>query len=375
MTAALYGDRGGNGTVRVPAALALSIGLHAAGLALFLRVAAAPPEEAVQAIENVDLLVEERPEERKDEPARPKTPPPSMKDFLKLALPSVPKPMPRMMDAQVPLEERKLADLTPKLDDRGRMKEPQKLEALDMERKRPTLARLDADLPAERRPSQTLAALPKLEEVGGRQAPRKAIEAANLLESDRGRLQPQRLGSLGDLAAERRRPAQPAALLPGEARPETKGSALSRMADMLTSDSNRLQMGPRAAAAPQPARLSKMAEAEPAPPPRRATTAQTVKKKSVEIEGPLSDRRVVAHSLPKFPDWARDMGLVEAEVAIRFYVTPEGAVVGDTLRVERTSGYGRLDRLAMDHLRVWKFQPKAVSGNEWGVITFRFLLE
>lgn len=376
MTGVLYTERGGNGTGRVPAALVLSVGLHAAGLALFLRVAAEPPQEALQAIENVDLLVEQRPEEeRKAEAAKPKAPPPSMKDFLKLALPSVPKPMPRMMDAQVPLEDRRLMDMTPKLEDRGRMKEAPKLEALDMDRKRPALAKLDADLPAERRPSQALAALPKLEEVGGRQAPRRAIEAANLLESDRGRLQPQKLGSLGDLAAERRRPAQPAALLPGEARPDTKPSALSRMADMLTSDSNRIQMGPRAAAAPAPARLSKMAEAEPAPPPRRVTEARSVKKKSVEIEGPLSDRRVVAHSLPKFPDWARDMGLVEAEVAIRFFVTPEGAVVGDTLRVERTSGYGRLDRLAMDHLRVWKFQPKGVAGNEWGVITFRFLLE
>ncbi|TPW19139.1 MAG: hypothetical protein FD126_2989, partial [Elusimicrobia bacterium] len=120
---------------------------------------------------------------------------------------------------------------------------------------------------------------------------------------------------------------------------------------------------------------SAMAESEPAPPPRRAVETKTVKKNAVEIEGPLSNRRVVARSLPQFPDWAREMGLVEAEVAIKFYVTPEGAVVGDSLRVERTSGYGRLDRLAMDHLKVWKFQPKAISGNEWGVITFRFLLE
>lgn len=362
------------GETRVPTALVLSIGLHAAGVALFIRQAAAPTEAPIQAIENVDLLVEEQ-EEKKAEPARPKMAPPSMKDFLRLALPSVQKPMPRMMDAAVPLEERRLVDMTPKLDDRGRIKEAAKLEALDMDRKRPTLAKLDADLPAERRPAKTLAALPKLlEEVGGARASRKAIEASNILESDRGRLRPQSMGSLGELTAERRKPAAQA-LLPSEAQPATKPSALSKMADMLTSDSNRINLGPRTAAAPKRETLAKMAESEPAPPPRRATEAQTVKKKAVEIEGPLSNRRVVAHSIPQFPEWAREMGLVEAEIAIKFYVTPEGAVVGDSLRVERTSGYGRLDRLVMDHLKVWKFQPKAIQGNEWGVITFRFLLE
>jgi TonB family protein len=362
------------GETRVPTALGLSVALHALGLAVFLRQAAAPPETPLQAIENVDLLVEEQ-EEKKAEPVRPKAPPPSMKDFLRLALPSVPKPMPRMMDAQVPVEDRRLMDMTPKLEDKGRLKEAAKLDALDMDRKRPTLAKLDAALPAERRSARTLAALPKLDEVGARQAPRKAIEAANLLESDRGRMQRPALGSFGDLTPERRRPSQPAALLPTEASPATKPSGLSRLGDMLTSDSNRIQLGPRTAAAPRAEKLSKMAESEPAPPPRRSTEAQTVKKKAVEIEGPLSDRRVTAHSIPPFPEWAREMGLVEAEVAIRFYVTPEGAVVGDSLRVERTSGYGRLDRLAMDHLKVWKFKPKAISGNEWGVITFRFLLE
>ncbi|TBR17951.1 TonB family protein [bacterium] len=366
----------GESPTRVPSALALSVALHLAGLAAFLRISAAPPAEApIQAIENVDLLVEEKEEAKKAEPARPKVAPPSMKDFLRLALPSVPKAMPKMLDAAVPLEDRRLMDMTPKLDDRGRIKEPEKLAALDMERKRPTLAKLDAALPEERRPTRTLAALPKLEEVGGRQAPRKAIEAANLLESDRGRMQRAPLGSMAELAAERRRPAQPAALLPSEARPATKPSALSKMADMLTSEENRISLSPRTAAAPRRETLSKMAESEPAPPPRRATEAQTVKKKAVEIEGPLSNRRVVGHSLPHFPDWAREMGLVEAEVSIRFYVSPEGAVLGDSMRVERTSGYGRLDRLAMDHLKVWKFQPKAIAGNEWGVITFRFLLE
>ena len=45
------------------------------------------------------------------------------------------------------------------------------------------------------------------------------------------------------------------------------------------------------------------------------------------------------------------------------------------MRVERTSGYGRLDRLSMDCLRNWRFIPIGSDEKQWGVITFRFLLE
>jgi len=47
----------------------------------------------------------------------------------------------------------------------------------------------------------------------------------------------------------------------------------------------------------------------------------------------------------------------------------------EDMRVERTSGYGRLDRLCMDSLRNWTFAPAPGSGAQWGVITFRFILE
>ena len=40
------------------------------------------------------------------------------------------------------------------------------------------------------------------------------------------------------------------------------------------------------------------------------------------------------------------------------------------------SGYGRLDRLALEHLKKWRFEALALGeGNQWGVITFRFILE
>lgn len=358
---------------RVPVALGFSLAVHALGLVAFMRLSFKPAEEPLQVIENVDLMVQEA--EKKEVPVeKPKAPPPSIKDFLKMALPAVPKSSLRPMDVKIPVEEKRLMDMSPKLEDKGRIKEPQKLAALDLERKRPELAKLSEPL-VDRREAKTLAALPKLEEVGGRQAPRKALQMAALAEADRGRLQPQRLDALGSMAPERRRTAQAAPLLPSEAAPASGSqSALSRLASMLPSEESRVRLEPKAAAAPKQEKLSAMASPPPAP-ARRAEAPQQVKKKAVEIEGPLSNRRIVQHSLPAFPDWAREMGLVEAEVQIRFYVTPDGDVQPDNMRVERTSGYGRLDRLAMQHLKLWKFQPSAAAGNEWGIITFRFLLE
>lgn len=356
---------------RVPVAFGISLAIHALGLVGFMRLSFKPPAENLQVIDNVDLMVQE--EERKAAaPQRPRMPPPSMKDFLKLALPSIPKAI-QPMDIKLPVEEKRLLDLSPKLEDRGRIKEAQKLASLDLDKRRPDLAKIAEPL-VEKHDARALAALPKLEEVGVRQAARKTLALAALAEADRGRVQPQRLDALGSMAPQRRRSPQAAALL-NEAAPNT-GKSLSRLADLLTSDSNRVRLEPRAAPEPRREKLSALAETPEPPPARRAAAEiQQVKKKAVEIEGPLSNRQRLKQSIPVFPEWAREMGLVEAEVQIRFYVAPDGTVVGDTLRVERTSGFGRLDRLTMEHLKHWVFQASAGTGNEWGLITFRFLLE
>ena len=77
----------------------------------------------------------------------------------------------------------------------------------------------------------------------------------------------------------------------------------------------------------------------------------------------------------KARQWAKEQGVVESAVSIRFTVDPAGKVL-ETMRVERTSGFGRMDRLAMEHLKLWRFAPVSASeGNQWGIITFRFLLE
>lgn len=109
---------------------------------------------------------------------------------------------------------------------------------------------------------------------------------------------------------------------------------------------------------------------------KQAEDLQEPKKKAVEIEGPLSGRKVLSMSVPPYPEWARRLQITEMDVAIRFYVSSEGKVLPE-MRVERTSGYGVLDKLAMEHLRKWIFAPLEPKDGErqWGVITFRFILE
>ena len=51
-------------------------------------------------------------------------------------------------------------------------------------------------------------------------------------------------------------------------------------------------------------------------------------------------------------------------------------MVREKLYLERTSGYSRLDKLAMEALEKWTFEPlKTAVGDQWGIITFRYLLK
>lgn len=97
-------------------------------------------------------------------------------------------------------------------------------------------------------------------------------------------------------------------------------------------------------------------------------------KKSVEILGPVVGRKILTSYLPLYPDWARAEN-IEADVVIRFYVSPQG-MVREKLWLERTSGYSKLDQLAMEAFKKWIFEPiEAATGDQWGIITFRYLLE
>ena len=98
-------------------------------------------------------------------------------------------------------------------------------------------------------------------------------------------------------------------------------------------------------------------------------------KSSVELIGPLQGRGIIASYMPKYPEWMKEKG-IEADVAIRFFVAPNGSVKDD-MSVERTSGYAELDKLVMAVLKSWQFEPLAKSAkqeDQWGVVTVRFRL-
>lgn len=347
---------------RLPVSVSASFALHVGGLLLFLRASQLASQAPIKTISDVDLLIQVR----KLAPAqtRAQTPPPTMKDFLKMALPAVHKIEPRTMEIKLPEIKRPLMPAAPKLEDRGRMQQMAKLEALDLSQRRVDAARIDAR--TESRHATALAALPRLEDVGMRRI--KNLPQAIALEERRQ--QAVALQTIQQLAPVSARHATGPAEVLREAAPSDSKGLSKAIRDFLPAASEPVALQPRAV---EPRPMIKRIEQAPPAAPRR-TAAVQAPKQGVEIEGPLKDRKVVTYDIPEFPEWAKQQGVVEAAVSVRFYVDPEGNVVPD-MRVEHTSGYGRLDRLAMDSLRNWKFAPIGLAERQWGIITFRFVLE
>ncbi|MBI3288282.1 MAG: hypothetical protein HYZ74_02050, partial [Elusimicrobia bacterium] len=165
----------------MPASVTISLAAHAGFLAVFYGAVHVAPKEAARIVEGVDLLVA---------PARPravaaaKPPPITMTDFLKMALPAAP---PRRIalqavDVKVPDRKIALADV-PKLEESARKNLAPKLDALDLSRSRVEAAKIDAEPVSRRRAAQTLAALPRLEDVGRRRV--KNLPEALVLEERR----------------------------------------------------------------------------------------------------------------------------------------------------------------------------------------------
>lgn len=347
---------------RVPASVMVSLAVHAGLLVMFMGMMKEAPRQAAQIVEGVDLLIAPAPRPAAGTPK----PVISTMDFLKMALPSAPSrtAAPVALDIKTPDRKLALAD-APKLEESTRKLAP-KLDALDLSRSRVSAATIAAEPVSRRRAAQTLAALPKLEEVGRRRV--KNLPEAIALEDKRREATAILGGGLSAPVPTSRRQALAAAAVPlqdaAEAPAARKGLGFLP---------ERLEMRPvvEAAAAPKFEKIAAAPKLE-----RRQATAATEggPKKGVEIEGPLKDRKVVSASIPPFPEWAQKQGLMEAEVAIRFNVDADGAVMPG-MRVERGSGYGRLDRLCMENLKNWTFVSAPGSGAQWGIITFRFILE
>ncbi len=93
-----------------------------------------------------------------------------------------------------------------------------------------------------------------------------------------------------------------------------------------------------------------------------------------EVAGPVGDRKILRRKLPEYPSWAEEKGIT-AMVRIYFTVKPDGTIRSN-IRLERSSGYTELDKLAKEALMNWRFSSTSASSGEeaWGVITFKFTL-
>lgn len=354
----------GSPAQRLPGSVVASIGLHGALLGL-LMYTATTKKDAARVISNVDLMIQvKKPVDLPKPVARAQTPA-STWNFLKMALPAAPRL--QQLDVKVP-ERKSLMTAQPKLQERARQDLP-KLQELDLDKKLPKLNALDARVESRRADVSKLAAMPKLEEVGRRQV-RDLPQALKLEEQRQEALGLQKMDALG--GSERRAGASAAPM--GEPLRDAGQSARAgfsdKLASMLPSGGG---LAERARAGTAPVGVKQVVQ-EPEVVKRQAAQAITETKKGVSIEGPLSNRKVLAYDIPEFPKWAKDQGVLEATVSIRFWVNSAGDVLPN-MRVEHTSGFGQMDRLAMESLKNWKFAPVVGDQRQWGVITFRFVTE
>ena len=355
-------------TQRLPASVVGSLGLHMAAMGAYFYIFWSTPKSEMKTISNVDLMIQ-APKASQTPLPRARTAP-AVKltpwNFMKMALPAVPHSRLQTMQVKIPETPKALMPEMPKLQEQNHLKALPKMEALEPSRQHEAgPMAMNAIEPAQQHHIQALAAMPALEEVGRHQVA-NLPQAMALEEQRRQAVSLAGLGAVGETATERRNIAPQAAPLE-EGVPSAAGSHAPSALESFLPDSNSL--GPsRQMAAPQ-----SLQNFVPESKPKHEVSALE-EKKGIEIEGPLAHRKVVSYFAPEFPQWAKDQRILEAEVLIKFWVSSDGEVLPD-MYIERTSGYERLDHLAMDSLKKWKFSSLAGDEKQWGIITFRFILE
>ena len=93
------------------------------------------------------------------------------------------------------------------------------------------------------------------------------------------------------------------------------------------------------------------------------------------VAGPISQREITRKVVPRYPKWALERR-VSGTAIVRIWVQPNGRVKGAPT-VESSSGYPDLDQVVVDALRGWEFaalSPGVKAEDQWGIITFKFVL-
>jgi hypothetical protein len=102
-------------------------------------------------------------------------------------------------------------------------------------------------------------------------------------------------------------------------------------------------------------------------PTRPATIALPSPQVTSLIKGPASERQVIFQPPP--PNVTVE---TESEIELRFWILPNGAV-GRVVPVQKSNS--RLEALAINYLRHWRFTPLASDASQeeqWGIIPFKF---
>lgn len=99
-------------------------------------------------------------------------------------------------------------------------------------------------------------------------------------------------------------------------------------------------------------------------------------RRDVSIQGEVKNREVLHREPVPIPRWLEEKG-IEAEVLVRFVVNPDGEV-GNSLFIEKTSGYAELDRIALETVKKFIFAPLPLTGKQVeqsGILRIRFTIQ
>ncbi len=359
---------------RIERSAFISIGFHAALFGSYLALKHQKQEQNV-VLTKVDFI------DLKPEEAVPAAPAPAMQapknlaDLIRMALPvfNRPKPPEPVMPKDMPLDKIKpqLKDVSmPKLDIDKKMASSQE-KPLDLKLARLPQDRQLTDMDASRRPKLSdLAPMKEESKISLDAVGRVAVAREPHIQINPGRAY---APAMADMPTAKAAPAAAPAEAPAASALDLSRQFSARSSPSLPVGYSRghaisLATAPRPAAAPVKLPPAPKAAAE------EKLAKADGKPKAVEISGPLAKRKVLSSYLPAYPEWAKAQG-VEADVVLRFFVGPDGSVLGK-MSVERTSGYPKLDKLCEEAIKKWVFAPLPGSEEaQWGFVTFRFRLK
>jgi TonB family protein len=375
-----------NDARRVQGSVAFSFTAHAVALGLFLGLKAMQPEKQLIELHEVEFI-DLKPQAAIERPAV-HAPPQRLRDFLKMALPSLKASAPQEAPRELPrgLQERAFTQ-TPLLV--GKSDPLDRAAALRIDGAKPSrvsgasLGEISQRSNAPQAASMADVSTEKTIDLGavGRRAVAPAGPAIRIEGSGLARSGLRDLPTGPALSAGPRGGSPTGVVEAGidlrEGGPARRGSMPSGGGTTFGySSGGGLSLAERPAGRPAKAAMPPAAEAAPA---KAAEIAQASSKKAVEISGPLAGRKVLSMVMPRYPEWAREKN-VEADVLIRFFVDAEGKVL-DRMFIERSSGYKELDDLCLEAVKKILFKKilfvpltGGAKEDQWGVITFRFRL-